>query len=297
MNVEVKKIDKLKRDISVLIEGDDFFSKKKESFLKNGKALKVPGFRPGSAPIEILEKHHGATLMDKFLNEVVPTYYEQALEQQSLDPASMPRIYDVDVTDKGLTFKAEFEIRPEVELSDDDYKKIVIKDETIKVDAIEVEKVITHLKENVKKTIDRDLEDDSLAQWAGYADVAKFKVAIEAELMVEKIRVRRQKIDAQIAKHLLKKVKVDVPKSEIERQQKEIVSREIYNLQMRGVNQQEIEKYKKEIEDKAKPLAEEQIKISYIINQIAKKENISLENNNAGEVVLGLILSQADYQG
>ena len=66
-------------------------------------------------------------------------------------------------------------------------------------------------------------------------------------------------------------------------------------MRSRGVSQEDIDKYKKELEDKVKPLAEEEIKLFYVLEAIGKNENIKLDNN-LGEVVLGFILSQAQYQ-
>ncbi|NQT28212.1 MAG: hypothetical protein HQ570_01285, partial [Candidatus Omnitrophica bacterium] len=154
---------------------------------------------------------------------------------------------------------------------------------------------LTNLKEGIKKAINKDLEDGDLAKWASFPDVKSLKEAIRAQLFVEKSRERRQKIDGQVRAHLSKTFKVDLPKDEVARHHQELIERETYNLQRRGVSQEDIDKYKKDLEGKLKPVAEEDLKLFYILEAIAKNEGIKVDDN-LGDVVLGFVLSQAQYQ-
>jgi len=295
MKVEVKKLDKLKHAIKVEVSGEEFLKEKKEVYRQSSKKLKVPGFRPGSAPADILEKHHGDFLKEEFLKNSLSLFYRQALEEKKIIPASLPRIYDVKVTSDTLTFSAEFEIKPQVEVKEALYKGIKIKDQKIKVDEIEIEKVLTNLKEGIKKVISKDLEDADLAKWASHPDAASLREAIKAQLSVEKLSERRQKIDSQVKKHLLKAVNFDLPKDGIDRHHKELVAREVNNLRLRGISGEDIDKYKKDLEDKLRPLAEDEVKLYYILEAVANAEGIK-PDNNLGDVVFGFIMSQAVYE-
>jgi trigger factor len=119
------------------------------------------------------------------------------------------------------------------------------------------------------------------------------KEAIKAEVLVQKMRERRRSIDEQIKQHLQKKVKTDIPSSAVERHHKELMDREIYNLQLRGIPESEVDKYKKELGEKLKPIARDDVKLSYILEAIAKTEN--LKGDNPAEIALGFVLSQATY--
>lgn len=295
MKVEIQKKDKLKRVMKVELSGEDFINERNAAYLEIGKNLKVPGFRPASAPLEILEKYHVKTLKEEFLRKVLPLYYEQALKDNNLSPAGLPQIYDVEFDSKHLNFAAEFDVKPEVEIKDGDYKGIKIKEKKIEVKEEEIEKLITHLKEGVKKTINKDLNDEELAKWAGYSCVALLRDAIRAQIYIEKLQEQRRKIDSQLTQHLLKHIKVDLPEEEVERCHKELIEREIYNLRVRNIPEDDIEKYKKDVEEKLKPLAQDQVKLFYILEAIARKEGIKVENNLA-EVMLGLLLSLAHYE-
>jgi trigger factor len=295
MKVEIQKVDKLKRVMNVLVVGEDFIKERNDIYTEIGKNLKVPGFRPGAAPLEILEKSHAKALKEEYLKQALPLYYERALKDNALLPASLPRIYDVELANDSLKFSAEFEVKPEIQVKDDDYKGIKIKDRKIEVEETEVEKVLTNMKDGVKKMINKDLNDQDLAKWAGYPAIADFRQAIKTEIYMEKLHERRRKIDSQVSEHLLKSIKVDLPQDEVERYHKELMEREIYNLRLRNIPEEDIEKYKKEVEDKLRPLAEDQVKIFYILEAIAAKEGIKAENN-LGEVILGFLLSVAHYE-
>lgn len=296
MKVEVKKLDKLKRVIKVDIEGEDFLKDKEEGYREISKKLKVSGFRPGTAPLDVLEKQHGKFLKEEFLKNYLPFCYSKVLEESKIVPASMPRIYDVEFSGDSLSFYAELEVKPELDINESVYKGIKIKEDKPVVKDDEIEKLISNFKERMKKVINKDFQDgdQELARWSGYPDSETFREAIKGEIYIQKLRERRHNIDNLVSRHLIKNVKVDIPKSEVERHHEELVAREINNLNLRGIPEADVEKYKKELEEKLKPAAENEIKLFYILEAIAKKENMKVENN-LGEIVLGFILSQANY--
>jgi len=295
MKVEIKKVDKLKRTARVEVSGDEFQNEREAIFKEHTKKLKVPGFRPGTAPRELLEKHHGSYLQDALLKKALPYFYQKALQQEGLTAASLPRIFDVEVSPAHLAFSAEFETQPQLEINEGLYKGISVKNSPIAVEEIEVEKVITNVKEQIKKTLNKDLTDAEIAKWASYPDLETFRQAIRVQLSVEKIKARRQDIENQIRAHLLKNVKADLPKSQIEEYHRQLVNRELYALQYRGLSQGDIEKYKKEIETKLEPAAADEVKLFYIFEAIARKEGFAADDDMI-ETALSFILSQAHYK-
>lgn len=295
MKVEIKKIDAVKRLITVNVAGDGFAEEKKKIYLDSAKELKVPGFRPGAAPVDVLEKHHGSFLRDQFLEKALPIFYSEALKEANIIPAGYPKIYDVEVLEDGLNFKAELEAKPEFEITDKVYKGIKIKEDDAKVKDSEIDKVLENLKSTSKKALERDLSDDEVARWASYSDLKALKEAVTKELAVEKLHIRRDKIHQQIIEYLLKGVDIELPKGQVERQHKELLEREINNLRSQGINDQDIEKYKKDIDEKLKSLAQDQVKLFYVLEAVAAKENLKHENNLT-DVVVSYILSQAEYK-
>ncbi|MBN3041220.1 MAG: trigger factor family protein, partial [Candidatus Omnitrophica bacterium] len=175
MRVETKKIDKLKRRLKIEVEGDEFTKEKEAIFRESSKNLKVPGFRPGSAPLDVLEKYHSGYLKEELLKKALPVFYQKALEEAKLTPAGYPHISDIDLKPQSIVFFAELEVKPDVLLKDAIYKGLAIKGKKVEVQEIEIEKVITNLHDGVQKTIGQKLNDEELARWASYPDAAALR--------------------------------------------------------------------------------------------------------------------------
>ncbi len=295
MKTEVKKLDRLKRVLRIEVEEENVARDKNEIYKKLSRDLKVPGFRTGTAPLEIVEKHYKKFLEEEFLKHAIPDYYSRALKENGLTPVGLPKIYDVVFSNKGLSFSAEFEVKPQLEVKDEDYKNIKIKNRKIKVEEIEVEKLITQLKENVKKIVKKDYTDDDLAKWAGYPSKDSLREAIRAEIFVNKIRAQRNEIENTIAEELIKRVKVEIPHSLLKEQEEHLLRQEMVNLQRQGVEEKDIKKYEDDIRKKISKIAEKQIKLYYIFEAIARKESLEVNERNLSEAVMGFVLSRANY--
>ncbi|MBN2831220.1 MAG: trigger factor family protein, partial [Candidatus Omnitrophica bacterium] len=72
MKIEVKKTDSNIREINVEVTGDIVKNKFEDVFKHISLEAKVPGFRPGHAPRDILEKQFGASAHEQVLKELIP---------------------------------------------------------------------------------------------------------------------------------------------------------------------------------------------------------------------------------
>jgi FKBP-type peptidyl-prolyl cis-trans isomerase (trigger factor) len=295
MKTDVKKIDKLKRVLRIAVSKEILERDKKTVYKKISKDLKIPGFRPGAAPLEVAEKLCRAEFREEFLKRIIPSYYAQALQDNKLEPVATPRIYDVDFGEENLVFSAEFEVKPQIDLKESDYKNLNVKYKAVKIEEIEIEKLITQLKENVKKIIKKDYSDEDLTKWAGYPSVVAFKEAMRAEVTVNKLRTKRAEIENTLTEELIKRIDIDVPRVLIEEQHRKLVEQEVYNLRLRGIDDKDINKYEDEIKKKVKPVAEKQVKLYYILEAVARKESLEVDSRNLFDAVMGYILSCARY--
>lgn len=121
MQVTETNNEGLKREFKIVVPGADV-TKRLEVQLDNMKdRLRLPGFRPGKAPMSLLKKLHGKNLIGQVLEETINEVSAKALEERELRPALQPRIEinSFDYENEGdLDFNMSVEIVPAIEIPD-----------------------------------------------------------------------------------------------------------------------------------------------------------------------------------
>jgi trigger factor len=83
-----------------------------------GKA-RLPGFRPGKAPLSIVKTRFAGDIRQEVLDALVPRFLQAAVEKDNLQLVGRPAITDVHFhSGEPLRFKAEFEVAPTFELGE-----------------------------------------------------------------------------------------------------------------------------------------------------------------------------------
>ena len=81
------------------------------------RVARVPGFRPGKAPVTLIRRRFADDIKAEVLQSIVPERLEAALTEQKLIPVTQPSVDKVDFAPTGLLkFRASFEVLPEFEL-------------------------------------------------------------------------------------------------------------------------------------------------------------------------------------
>ena len=294
MKSQVKKLDKLKRVVEVEVSENRIREDKNNVYKELARNFKVPGFRPGNAPLEMVEKHHKKVFDEEFLKKMVPFYYSKALEKNGIIPVGMPRIYDVNFGTR-LSFSAELEVKPDIQLKEEDYKNIKIKAKEVKVEEIEIDKIITQLKDNIGKVTKKDCSDDYIAKWMGYSSKDFLRGAIRTEILLDKLHAYRRNVENTIIEALTERIRTEIPQTLVNQQQERLFNREIMSLREKGVKEDDIKKYENDIKDKMKSISQKQVKLYYILEAIAQKESLEADERNLTESVMGFVLSCARY--
>ena len=101
-------------------------SKATEKVAKDfAKIARVPGFRPGKAPIALIKKRFASDIKGEVLQTLVPEHVEKAVAEQKLTPVSQPQVDKLEYNEgQPLKFRASFEVLPEFSLGN--YKNLEI---------------------------------------------------------------------------------------------------------------------------------------------------------------------------
>jgi FKBP-type peptidyl-prolyl cis-trans isomerase (trigger factor) len=288
MKTEVKKVDATKREINVTIEGDIVKNKFEEVFKIIAKEAKVPGFRPGNAPRDILEKHYGSYAHQQVMKELVPDIYNQAIDKEGLDVIELPNISDVKLDKNNLSFRAEVEVAPDIQLKN--YKGIKLDYKKIEVAEDELKRNLDSLKESRKI----DILDDNFAHSAGYPNLGALTEALAKQIYIQKDNQQRQNIENQIITYLTKDADFKIPQSLIKRQLEDLLRQTKLDLALKGMPREDIESREKELAKELGPQAEKQVKIYLTLSAIAKKEKIATDEHMTHKV-MDFLLREAKW--
>lgn len=289
MKTEVKKLDGTKCEINIALTGEKVKNKFEEVFAQIAKEAKVPGFRPGKAPRDMLEKHYAAAVHEQVLKELVPDVYNQAIASEKLDVIELPRISEVKLDRSNLSFKAVVEITPEIAVKN--YKGIKINFKTVSVSPDEVKRQIDSIKESRKA----ESLDDKFSRSLGYPNLVELEKAIERQIFITKENQERARIENELIESITKGLEFKLPQGLVDRQIQDMLRQTKIDLAMKGLSRDKIDEQEKLLLDGITPDAKKQVKIYLILSQIAKKENIAIDDHLPRKV-MEFLLREADWQ-
>ncbi len=179
MQVTEVSSDGLKRDFKVVIEAKEINEKVENRLRELSARVKIPGFRPGKAPIKLLKQRYGPSVMGEVLERAVTDSSAQALNERGLRPAVQPKI-EIDSFEDGkdLEYSMAIELLPEI--TPMDFAKLALEKVKIAVPAEEVDSALERLAASRKES--RPLETPRPAQ-SGDVLVIDFKGTVHGEAL------------------------------------------------------------------------------------------------------------------
>jgi trigger factor len=289
MKTEVKKIDSNVRELNVEVSGEVVKNKFEDVFKRITQEAKIPGFRPGKAPRDIVEKNYSAAAHEQVLKELVPDIYNEAINKEGLDVIELPEISEVKLERESLSFKAKVEVSPEVNVKD--YKGIKIDYKSVSVSPDEVKRAIDSLKESRKI----EKVDDALARSLGYPNLSELEKVLDKQIFIQKENAERQKAESGIIENLVKGLDFKLPQSFVKRQLEEMLRQAKIDLALKGAARDKIEEQDKKMREELEPEAAKQVKIYLVLSAIAKKENIALDDHMPRRV-MEFLLREANWK-
>ncbi len=289
MKAEVKKLDSNKREISIEVSGDIVKNKFEDVFNQISKEAKIPGFRLGHAPRDILEKKYSSHAHELVIKELIPQLYNQAIDKEGLEVIELPNISDVKLDRATLSFKAQVEVSPEIPVKN--YKGIKVTYKKIEVGPEAIKRNIDSLKEARKI----DVIDDNFARCLGYPNLAELEKAMEKQIYIQEENLQRQKIEKEIIESITVGLDFKLPQSLVNRQLQDLVRQAKLDLALKGSPREKIEEQEKTITGQLEPEARSQVKVYLVLTAIAKRENIPIDDHMPRKV-MEFLLREADWQ-
>jgi trigger factor len=206
----VEDISSTKKRLRIEIPSDIIEKEIEDSLERVRQKTNLPGFRPGKAPMNLIEKRFGKRVEAEVLEKVIPEFYGKALKEADLKPVAMP-VLDEQFTfqrNSPLNLSLTVEVIPKIENLD--YAAIKAKDVHVVVDEAELENALKNLQEQkaLYQVAEKEIEKDDLVTF-DYVDCELVEGETPPSLREEVLKLGNELLPKDIEEKLIGRKKGD----------------------------------------------------------------------------------------
>ncbi|HOV22182.1 MAG TPA: trigger factor [bacterium] len=273
MKVEIIKKSELGRELNFIVEKEVVDETKRKILDEIKKDAEIDGFRKGKAPDDLIEKKYSSAIQEQLLRKLITDSYINAIKENNFNPIVEPDVYDAKFDDNGnLLFKIYIEERPDVKI--EKYKEIPVK----KVKPKEVtEKMVEDVLKEWEKTPEMKVSLIDIEKRKAWKEKAR-----EQLIAYSKARAEMEE-EKQLWDELMKNIKFPVPEKLVNERAIRYTEEQLKAMNLENKSKEEVEKIAKEIFQKVKPMAEEDVKKYFILEKISELENINVDEKDVEE--------------
>ncbi|MGH7957419.1 MAG: trigger factor [Opitutaceae bacterium] len=119
MNVQLNNVSATRKSLVVTLEPSEVDAEHKAVVGEIVKVARIPGFRPGKAPADMVAKRFSKEIKDDFKQKVLAKAYRTALEQEKLDVINIVRVEEGQIaTGSPANVTITLDVRPDFRLPD-----------------------------------------------------------------------------------------------------------------------------------------------------------------------------------
>lgn len=183
------------RELVATATKDEFVAVYNDALKKVQQNLKMPGFRPGKVPINIVTKQYGQSIKFEVLENMANDSIKKYIEEQKIHIVGRPQLTDIKEEEDGSkVFTILLEVIPDIELKD--YKSIEIYEPVHRVTDAEIEEEINHL----AKTNGTREEVEMVTDFNTIVTVDSYEINAETKEVIADVNpIRNSPIDLSVA--------------------------------------------------------------------------------------------------
>jgi trigger factor len=175
MQVTETSTDGLKHEFKIVIPASDISSRIDQRLEEIGRTTRLPGFRPGKAPMSVLKSRFLPHVRGEVVQDAVNHAADETLKERNLRPALQPKV-EITAFDEGkdLEYTLAIEALPEIEPMDFS---------TIALERWKPEIPDTEVDESLKRLAQRQRKDEPVDRAADKGDlvVIDFKGEVDGK--------------------------------------------------------------------------------------------------------------------
>ncbi len=188
MDYTVKTDDKWNTIIALSIAKNEFEKEYTKVLNLYRKQAKIDGFRPGKAPLNLVEKKFSSEIEEEAINRIIPEQYEEIAKKEGIRAINRPAITDLKRNDDSIDISISVDIMPEITLKD--YESIDIDIEKNEINEDMINNEIERIRKNYAKMDEKEGELDK-----GNVGIIDLKVIDESGNEIEKLAVNDYSVE------------------------------------------------------------------------------------------------------
>jgi len=135
-----------RRKLDLEIPAEEVIKQTEKVAKELARIARVPGFRPGKAPLALIKKRFAEDIKGEVLQTLVPERVEKAVAEEKLTPVSQPQVDKLEFAEgQPVKFRASFEVLPEFALGD--YKNLEIEMPEMTITDEDVTEALTEMQQ------------------------------------------------------------------------------------------------------------------------------------------------------
>jgi trigger factor len=147
MLLNYQDLSPIKKSVEVEIPADLISSEATRVTNEFSRQAKLPGFRPGKVPLSVVRTRFAKEIQEEVMSRLLSRSFRDAISEKGVEPVGDPQLQHIDPYIEGapVKYKAEFEVKPQVELGE--YRGLEIDDSKIEVSDADIDNMIERLRE------------------------------------------------------------------------------------------------------------------------------------------------------
>src|SRR6266852_8154144 len=166
MLLNYEDLSPVKKAVEVEIPADLISNEAKRVTNEFSRHAKLPGFRPGKVPTSVVRTRFAKEIQDEVMSRLLSRSFRDAIADKGVEPVGDPQLQHIDPYIEGapVKYKAEFEVKPQIELRE--YEGIEIDEPKIEVTDSDIDNMIERLRDQASSYRvegERGLQNDDIA--------------------------------------------------------------------------------------------------------------------------------------
>lgn len=148
MNIHIEDIGPCRKQIHIEVPADKVDATFKEVLTGYSRYARIPGFRPGKAPANVVKKRYQKEIIKEVKEHLIPEGYQAAVAKEKLHTVQVVDVTDVEPKEgDAYGFHVTVDVFPEFELPD--YKAIKVEDKPVDITDEGIDEVVDRMRDRM----------------------------------------------------------------------------------------------------------------------------------------------------